>query len=34
MAQPTSWGYRMICGTRAELEDIMEDYDKLCPACL
>jgi hypothetical protein len=26
--------YQMICGTRAELEDIMKDYDKLCPACL
>jgi hypothetical protein len=26
--------YQMICGTRGELEDIMEDYDKLCPACL
>ena len=26
--------YQMICGTRGELEDIMEEYDKLCPACL
>ena len=26
--------YQMICGTRGELEDIMADYDKLCPACL
>jgi hypothetical protein len=26
--------YQMICGTRADLEDIMEDYDTLCPACL
>jgi hypothetical protein len=26
--------YQMICGTRSELEDIMEAYDKLCPACL
>lgn len=26
--------YQMICGTRAELEDIMADYDTLCPACL
>lgn len=25
--------YQMICGTRDELEQIMEDYDKLCPAC-
>jgi hypothetical protein len=24
----------MICGTRDELEQIMEEYDKLCPACL
>jgi hypothetical protein len=24
----------MICGTREELEQIMEEYDKLCPACL
>ena len=26
--------YQMICGTRDELEQIMEEYDKLCPACL
>jgi len=26
--------YQMICGTRDELEYIMEDYDKFCPACL
>jgi hypothetical protein len=26
--------YQMICGTREELEQIMEEYDKLCPACL
>jgi hypothetical protein len=26
--------YQMICGTRADLEDIREDYDTLCPACL
>jgi len=24
----------MICGTRDELEQIMEEYDTLCPACL
>ena len=26
--------YQMICGTRDELEQTMEAYDKLCPACL
>jgi hypothetical protein len=26
--------YQMICGTRSELEGIMEDHDKLCSACL
>jgi hypothetical protein len=26
--------YQMICGTRDELEQIMEEYDKLCPACV
>jgi hypothetical protein len=26
--------YQMICGTRDELEQIMEEHDKLCPACL
>ena len=26
--------YQMICGTRGELEEIMQEYDKLCPACL
>jgi hypothetical protein len=26
--------YQMICGTRDELEQIMEDYDLRCPACL
>jgi hypothetical protein len=26
--------YQMICGTRDELEQIMEEYDTLCPACL
>jgi hypothetical protein len=25
---------QMICGMRDELEQIMEEYDKLCPACL
>jgi hypothetical protein len=24
----------MICGTRDELEQIMEEYHTLCPACL
>jgi hypothetical protein len=24
--------YQMICGTRGELEEIMQEYDKLCPA--
>jgi hypothetical protein len=26
--------YQMICGTRDELEQVMEEYGKLCPACL
>jgi hypothetical protein len=26
--------YQMICGTRDELEQIMEEHDKLCPDCL
>ena len=26
--------YQMICGTRDEVEQIMEEHDKLCPACL
>jgi hypothetical protein len=29
-----TWASLMICGTRGELENIMEEYDKFCPVCL